>query len=140
VTSSPRHQAREAALQALYFWDVGRTAPDEALEAVFAEHQPDAPDAVRAFAEALMRGAVATHLEVDALIEKQSSHWRLERLSVIDKSILRLAVWELRNHPDTPPAVIMNEALELARTFSGDESVKFVNGVLDGIRKTLGVE
>jgi N utilization substance protein B len=136
---TPRRQAREAALQALYFWDVGGTAPDDAIDAIFAEHLPDAPDAVRTFAETLVRGAVAAHQEIDALIEKQSSHWRLERLAVIDKSILRLAVWELQHQPETPPAVILNEALELARTFSGDESVKFVNGVLDGIRKALQV-
>ena len=136
---TPRRQAREAALQALYFWDVGRAAPEDAIEAVFAEHWPEAPEPVRAFAEALLRGVVATFQETDALIEKQSSHWRLERISVIDKSILRLAVWELQHQPETPPAVVLNEALELARTFSGDESVKFVNGVLDGIRKTLGI-
>jgi N utilization substance protein B len=124
----------------MYFWEMGRTAPDEALDAVFAEHLPDAPEGVRTFAETLMRGAVAKHQEIDALIEKQSSHWRLERLAVIDKSIIRLAVWELQHQPDTPPAVIVNEALELARAFSGDESVKFVNGVLDGIRRTLQVE
>ena len=139
VAKTPRRLAREAALQALYFWDVGGTAPEDAIDAVFAEHLPDAPEAVRTFAETLMRGAVTAHQEIDALIEKQSSHWRLERLAVIDKSILRLAVWELQHQPETPPAVILNEALELARTFSGDESVKFVNGVLDGIRKTLQV-
>ena len=136
---TPRRQAREAALQALYFWDVGRAAPEDAIEAVFAEHWPDAAESVRAFTETLVRGTVTNHQAIDALIEKQSSHWRLERLAVIDKSILRLAVWELQHQPETPPAVILNEALELARTFSGDESVKFVNGVLDGIRKTLGV-
>lgn len=137
MIKTPRRQAREAALQALYFWEVGRTSPDEAIESVFAEHLTDAPEAVREFAELLVRGAVATHQEIDGLIEKQSSHWRLERLAVIDKSILRLAVWELQHQPETPPAVIVNEALELARTFSGDEAVKFVNGVLDGIRKAL---
>ena len=140
MIKTARRQAREAALQALYFWEVGRTAPDDAIDSVFAEHLPDATEAVRAFAEVLLRGAVASHQEIDGLIEKQSSHWRLERLAVIDKSILRIAVWELQHQPETPPAVIVNEALELARTFSGDESVKFVNGVLDGIRKTLKVE
>ena len=137
MSKTPRRQAREAALQALYFWEVGRTAPDDAIERVFAEHLPDATEAIRAFAETLVRGAIASHQELDGLIEKQSSHWRLERLAVIDKSILRLAVWELQHQPETPPAVIVNEALELARTFSGDEAVKFVNGVLDGIRKAL---
>jgi N utilization substance protein B len=137
VIKTARRQAREAALQALYFWEVGRTAPQEAIDSVFAEHLPDASEPVREFAETLLRGAVASHQEIDGLIEKQSSHWRLERLALIDKSILRLAVWELQHQPETPPAVIVNEALELARTFSGDESVKFINGVLDGIRKTL---
>jgi N utilization substance protein B len=137
VSLSLRHQAREAALQALYFWEVGGTAPDDALDGVFAEHVPEAPESVRAFAETLVRGTVLAHQEIDGLIEKQSSHWRLERLAVIDKLILRMAVWELQHQPETPAAVIVNEALELARTFSADESVKFVNGVLDGIRRTL---
>lgn len=137
MTKTLRRQAREAALQALYFWEVGRAAPEDAIQSVFAEHLPEATDAVRSFAETLVRGTVAAHQEIDALIEKQSSHWRLERLAVVDKSILRLAVWELQHQPETPPAVIVNEALELARTFSGDEAVKFVNGVLDGIRKAL---
>jgi N utilization substance protein B len=137
VSVSLRHQAREAALQALYFWDVGGTAPDEALDGVFAQHLPEAPDSVRTFADTLVRGTVLAHEGIDVLIEKQASHWRLERLAVIDKQILRMAVWELQHQPETPPAVIVNEALELARTFSADESVKFVNGVLDGIRRTL---
>ena len=139
MTKTIRRRAREAALQALYFWDVGGTAPDEALDGVFAEHVPDAPDGVRAFADVLLRGVVACHQEIDALIARQSSHWRLERLAMTDKLILRLAVWELQHQPDTPPAVVVNEALELARTFSTDESVKFVNGVLDGIRRSLQI-
>lgn len=137
ATSTPRRQSREAALQALYFWDVGGSAPDEALEHVFEEHLPDAPETVRRFAEVLMRGAVADHQALDGLIQRQASHWRLERLAVVDKLILRLAIWELQHQPQTPPAVVVNEALELARTFSAPESVKFVNGVLDGIRKSL---
>ncbi len=72
------------------------------------------------------------------MIQAHSEHWRLERLAVIDRLILRIAVWELRHAPDTPPAVVMNEALELARTFSTDDAVRFVNGVLDAIRKSLG--
>ena len=139
MSTTPRRQAREAALQALYFWDVGRAAPEDALDSVFAQHWPDASESVRAFAETLVRGTVTNHQQIDAIIEKQSSHWRLERLAVIDKAILRLAVWELQHQPETPPAVILNEAMELARTFSGDESVKFVNGVLDGIRKALSI-
>jgi len=134
-----RRRAREAALQALYFWDVGGTRPEEALEAVFAEHAPEASDAVRTFAGALVRGVTGGREGIDTLIARQSSHWRIERLAVIDKQILRLAVWELQHQPDTPPAVVVNEALELARTFSTDDAVKFVNGVLDGIRRSLRI-
>lgn len=137
MSLTPRHQARELALQAQYVWDVGGTSPEEALEHVVAEHLPDATDAVRAFAQELFQGTVHTHVELDGIIGRHIDNWRIERLAVIDRLILRQATWELRYQPDTPPAVIVNEALELARTFSADESVKFVNGVLDGIRKSI---
>ena len=135
--SSPRRQAREAALRALYFWEVGQTEPDRALETYFEVHQPDASDAVRAFARDLMMGTVADVAGLDALIQQHSAHWRLERLAVIDRLILRLGAWELQHAGDTPPAVILNEAIELARRFSSDDAVRFVNGVLDSIRKSL---
>ena len=136
--SSPRHQAREAALQSLYFWEVGGTDPARAVETFFEVHQPDAPDPVRTFARELVMGTTAVVAALDALIQQHSEHWRLERLAVIDRLILRMATWELRNAADTPPAVVLNEALELARTFSTDDAVRFVNGVLDSIRKSLG--
>ena len=135
--NGPRHQAREAALQILYFWEVGRNDPGQAIGAYFGEHLPEAADDVRAFAETLVTGTIAELADLDALIERHSEHWRVTRLAVIDRLILRLAAWELRHEPDTPPAVVLNEAIELARTFSTDESVRFVNGVLDGIRKTI---
>lgn len=137
MSLTPRHQARELALQALYVWDVGGTSPDEALAHVIAEHQPEASEPVRAFAQELLQGTVLAHEELDQIIGRHIDNWRIERLAVIDKLILRQATWELRYRPDTPAAVVVNEALELARTFSADESVKFVNGVLDGIRKSL---
>jgi N utilization substance protein B len=135
--TSPRHQARECALRALYLWEVGRTDPAVALETFFAEHAEDAPDAVRQFAGEIVTGTTAEAAAIDAIIAQHSEHWRVERLAVIDRLILRMAVWELRHEADTPPAVVLNEALELARTFSTDDSVRFVNGVLDGIRKAL---
>ena len=136
--NSPRHQAREAALQALYLWEVGKTDPTSAIDTYFTEHKADAPDPVREFARTLVFGTVAEVAALDALIQSHSEHWRLERLAVIDRLILRMAAWELQHAADTPPAVILNEALELARTFSTDDSVRFVNGVLDAIRKSLG--
>src|SRR5262245_54522669 len=135
--TSPRHQAREAALRSLYLWEVGRTDPARALDTFFDEHQPDAPDAVRLFATDLVLGTTSDVAALDELIQQHTEHWRLERLAVIDRLILRMAVWELQHAGDTPPAVILNEALELARTFSTDDSVRFVNGVLDSIRKAL---
>jgi N utilization substance protein B len=132
-----RHRARAAALQALYLWEVGRAAPDVALETYFAEHAPAAPAPMREFAGALVRGTAAEAADIDAVIARHSEHWRVERLAVIDRLILRMAVWELRHEPGTPAAVVLNEALELARAFSTDESVRFVNGVLDAIRRSL---
>jgi N utilization substance protein B len=133
--TGPRHHAREAALQILYFWEIGRADPETAIEAYFAEHQPDAPPAVVDFASRLVYGVVGTLADVDAAIERHSQHWRLERLAVVDRLILRMAVWELQHDPDTPPAAVLNEAIELARQFSGDDASRFVNGVLDAIRK-----
>jgi N utilization substance protein B len=137
VTVGPRHQAREAALQVLYFWEISHAEPGEALEAFFAEHMPEADDGVRAFAEVIVIGTVNYVAELDHLIEQHAKNWRLDRLALVDRLILRMSAWELGHHRDTPPAVVLNEALELARTFSGEESVKFVNGVLDSIRRTL---
>ena len=135
--SGPRHQAREAALQILYFWEVGRSEPSQAIGAYFREHLPEAEPAVREFATRLVMGTIADLAALDALIEQHSEHWRVARLAVVDRLILRLATWELQHAGDTPPAVVLNEALELARTFSTEEAVRFVNGVLDGIRKAI---
>lgn len=135
--SSARHQGRVAALRALYFWEVGRVEPREALDTYFAEHDMAATPAVRAFAERLVLGTTDEVLALDALITRASENWRVERLAVIDRMILRLAAWELQYEPETPAAVVMDEALELARQFSATDSVRFVNGVLDSIRKSL---
>jgi transcription antitermination protein NusB len=135
--SGPRRQAREAALQILYFWEVGRTQPGAAIDAYFKEHRADADEAVVTFAATIVMGTAKEVSDLDALIAQHLRHWRIERLAVIDRSILRMAVWELRHETDTPPAVVLNEALELARRFSTDDSVAFINGVLDGIRKAL---
>lgn len=132
----PRHLAREAALQVLYFWEIGGTRPEQALDAFFDEHLPDAAPQLRGFAERLVRGTTADVAALDALIARHIEHWRIERLAVIDRLILRMAAWEMQ-HADTPPAVVLDEALQLARTFSTDDSVRFVNGVLDSVRKAL---
>jgi N utilization substance protein B len=131
----PRRQGREAALQILYFWEVGGAQPQSAIDAYFAEHQPDASDAVVTFASQIVHGTVGEVEAIDAAIAEHSRNWRVERLATIDRLILRMAVWELRHEPETPSAAVINEALELARRFSTDDAVKFINGVLDAIKR-----
>jgi N utilization substance protein B len=147
-----RHRAREAAVQMLYQWEVGRTPIQDVARVFWAsaprtdvlEAAPDAavdrpavPEAVRPFAEELACGVARTVEAIDPLIAEAAEHWRIERMAVIDRLILRLAVYEFLHQPETPSRVIINEALELARTFSADDAVRFINGILDGIRRSI---
>ena len=118
--SDLRHRAREGAVQMLYQWEVGGTPIDNSYK----------------FSAALARGVAGSVERLDPLIESAADHWRLERMAIVDRLILRLAVWEFLDQPETPGRVIINEALELARTFSTDESVGFINGILDEIRRS----
>jgi len=133
----PRHRAREAALRVLYFWEVGGVQPDQALGAYFREHEPEASEAVKAFATTLVHGTIADIPALDTLIEQHADNWRVSRLAVIDRLILRMAVWEFLFRPETPRTVVIDEAIELARTFSEQDAVRFVNGVLDGIHHAM---
>jgi transcription antitermination protein NusB len=136
----PRHRAREAALQILYQWDIGGRAPEQAAETFFTRQWPDAdqpPDELRAFATRLAVDTVDRMAAIDPLIADTAERWRPERMAVLDRLILRMAVCELLRDRDTPRAVVINEALELARTFTTEESVKFINGMLDAIRKKI---
>jgi N utilization substance protein B len=135
--NGPRRRAREAALQILYLWEIGKLPPEHAVDVYFAEHEPDATEEIRLFAATIALGTIDDLEAIDVLIDRHTANWRVARLAVIDRLILRLATWELRHERETPPAVVLNEALELARRFSADEAVAFVNGVLDGIRKSL---
>lgn len=136
----PRHRAREAALQMLYQWEVGRLPIADVVSSYWtpglAGDEPVSGEH-RAFATALAAGVAADVDRIDPLIARAAEHWRLERMAVMDRLILRLAVHEFLQHPDTPSRVVINEALELARTFSSDDAVRFVNGILDAIRRTL---
>jgi transcription antitermination protein NusB len=130
-----RTKSRELALQMLFQWEVGKHPPAYVLQTFLAGRRL-APD-VENFARGLFEGSVEEVSALDGLIAERTEHWRVERMAAIDRNILRLALYELLHHPETPAAVVMNEALELARRFSGEESVEFVNGVLDAIRKSL---
>ncbi len=139
-----RHVGREAALQILYQWEVGRASMDRTLEAYWVvredEREDEADEIDREFAERLARGTADAIGELDPMIEKAAANWRLSRMATIDRLILRLGAYELREDRDTPAPVIINEALELARTFSGEDAVRFINGVLDNVAKTLRSE
>jgi N utilization substance protein B len=134
-----RHRGREAAVQMLYQWEVGRL-PLADVRRVWSEltdEDDPLPDDVAAFAHSLVEGVTAHVAELDPLIAEAAAHWRLERMNVVDRLVMRLAVYEFLYERETPTTVIINEALELARAFSSEEAVPFVNGVLDGIRRRL---
>ena len=136
----PRHRARETALQILYHCEIGRTdvatAADTFFDLQWADAEPPT-DELRMFATELAHDTIRSLAQSDALIADKAERWRPERMAVLDRLILRMAIAELLRHSTTPPVVVINEALELARTFSTEEAVKFINGMLDAIRKTL---
>src|SRR4029079_13472622 len=152
IDGAARHRAREAALQMLYQTEGGRASAHEPFRTYWPgrdappspedEHADAVPEVVvdedgRTFANALVSGTLGRVAEIDELIASHLKNWRIERTAIIDRLILRLAIYELLTEADTPAKVIINEALELARTFSGEEPVPFINGVLDAVRKTL---
>jgi transcription antitermination protein NusB len=140
VRKQRRHRAREAALQILYQWEIGKVDIERAVETFFSRQWPDDTppgDDFRGFASTLARDTVARLARIDPLIAKTAERWRPERMAVVDRLILRLAVNELMTDSDTPPVVVIDEALELARTFSTEDAVKFINGILDTIRKQI---
>jgi N utilization substance protein B len=139
----PRHRAREAALQILYQWDIAKRDIDTSSATFFDLQWPntDPPaDDLRDFATALARDTTERLGEIDPLIAETAERWRPERMAILDRLILRMAVCEMLRDASTPPVVVINEALELARTFTTEESVKFINGMLDAIRKKIDVQ
>jgi N utilization substance protein B len=135
-----RHRARERALQILFQWDLRQLAIDDCIrmfnESLHSDSDDPTPLKDDAFVNSLVRGTVERQAEIDDLIRRHLQHWRLERMAAVDRNILRLAAYELVATA-TPPAVVIDEAIELARRFSNDEAVQFVNGVLDAAHKEI---
>ena len=148
-----RHEAREWALQFLFQSEFNR---DESLDEGFKlfwenQNEETAPPPVgqpagkedrqrakaRLFAEELARGVIAHHAEIDPLIAKYAENWEIDRMGTVDRNAMRIAVFEMLFRDDIPPVVSINEAVELAKAYSSIESGKFVNGILDRIRKGL---
>ena len=123
----------------LYQIEVGKSDAFEAIATYWPAREQDEQldQPLREFANGLVRGAVSRREEIDAMLGSHAQNWRVERMAVIDRLVLRLGVYEMLAETGTPSKVIINEALELARSYSGEEAVAFVNGVLDAIRKEL---
>jgi len=133
--SGRRRRARELALQLLYQRDIARTEPEE-MFARTEEYVSAAPE-VQEYASRLVLGTLSRLEELDERLSKQSDHWRLGRMPVVDRNLLRVALYELLYEDETPDPVVIDEAVEIAKKFSTPSSAPFVNGVLDGIRRSL---
>lgn len=134
-----RRQSRHRAIQILYQSDIRGLPAEEAIasfyDTLYSEENPERPERDE-FMEELVKGTSARTDSIDPHIKRHSEHWRLERMPAVDRNIMRMAIFELMS-AELPPPVIIDEALDLARRFSGDQAVSFINGVLDAVRKEL---
>jgi N utilization substance protein B len=147
VTRTPRstrHRSREAALQVLYAIDLARDQPAETSETARAEESFERvaahfelPEGARAFAKELVTGVCRQRQALDARLAAHSQNWRIERMAAVDRNVLRIGVYEIL-HTDTPAAIAIDEAVELARRFASDRSPGFVNGILDSVARESG--
>jgi N utilization substance protein B len=128
-----RRKARELSLQMLFQYDIAGNAPDMIIS-TFEDLQKSKPN-TREFAEKIFRGTLDHITEIDEMIQKQAENWRLSRMAVVDRNIIRMSVYELMHENDTPKLVIIDEAIEIAKKFGTQKSSQFINGVLDGILK-----
>jgi transcription antitermination protein NusB len=133
-----RHSGREAALQMLFQMEASGASADEAIRLFWRSFGIDADPEGRAYAEEAVRGVGAELKKLDELIAEASMHWRVERMTRVDRNVLRLGTWELAHRHDVPREVVLDEAIELAKAFGTDESSAFVNGVLNRIADALG--
>src|SRR6476659_11153664 len=131
-----RRKSRELALQMLFQADLGQQ-PIEEVRKTFWQGRGEVAPEVKGFAEDIFRVARDRAPEIDKLIENHAENWRMDRMAAVDRNLLRAAVAEFLGFPKTPRAVVINEAIEIARKFSSPESVQFINGVLDSIGKDL---
>jgi transcription antitermination protein NusB len=131
-----RRKARECALQILFSYDVARPSVDDLLETYWGEIADGAED-VRVFANELAIGTISHLEEIDERIRIRTEHWRIPRMAIVDRNLLRMAVYEFLYQPSTPKTVAINEALEIARRFSTTEATQFINGILDAIKRDI---
>ena len=132
-----RRRAREYALQILFQIDLTGSELNQELKDDFWEGSKEDDD-VKEFTESIVRGTTENIASLDDVIRKAAENWQLERMAVIDKNILRIAAYELIYMPDIPPSVTINEAIEISKKYSTEESASFINGILDRISKMPG--
>ncbi len=130
-----RRKAREESLRILYRLEFDSRPLEETLNQYWENKKTD--QTIREYSTWLVNGIISHHQKIDTIIQNASEHWRLSRMALIDRNILRMAVFELLYEENIEPAVVINEAIEIAKAYSGDEAATFVNGVLDAIRKDL---
>ena len=131
-----RRKARELAMQMLFQGDLGKQTPEQVRDSFWrSREESDLDPETRGFAEDLYRVAIARESQIDELIEQHSANWRLARMPAVDRNVLRTAIAEMLGFPGTPPPIIINEAIEIARRYSAPESINFLNGVLDAVWK-----
>src|SRR3954463_1683370 len=128
-----RRKARELALQMLFQLDLSGNAPD-AIMLTFEDLQKSKPN-TKEFATKIFRGTVDNLTKIDDMIQAQADNWRLSRMAVVDRNIIRMSVYEFLHENDTPKLVIIDEAIEIAKKFGTQKSSQFINGILDGILK-----
>jgi N utilization substance protein B len=128
-----RRKSRELALQALYQLDVVKEDPESVVQLFWENFSPR--EEIKAFCSSLIEGTWSNREEIDELIKRNSEHWRVERMALVDRNILRMAVFELCYCPDIPYKVTLNEAIEMAKRFGSEDSGSFINGILDRIAK-----
>jgi len=136
VFMGTRRKSRELALQMLFQADLGQQPADE-VRKTFWKGQAEVSPEVKGFAEDIFRVARDRASEIDKLIEDHADNWRIDRMAAVDRNLLRAAIAELLGFPQTPRAVVINEAIEIAKKFSSPESTNFINGVLDKIGKEI---
>lgn len=133
-----RRKAREAALQLLFQTEFNETSLEDILKQFWKNKKAD--KGIKAFSRALVENVLAHRDEIDLSIQSVSENWRLSRMAVIDRCILRIAVSELVFDEDLAPAIVINEAIEIAKKYSGTEAANFINGILDAIKKNTEKE
>ena len=135
TVTGKRRKSRELAMQMLFQADVGKQSPEQVRKTFWEARDEVDPD-TRGFAEDLYRVANVRSEEIAELLERYSANWRVERMPAVDRNVLRMAIAELLGFPSTPPPIVINEALEIARRYSAPESTNFLNGVLDAVARS----